>query len=120
MDGDKADEKKEEEKKEEPEPEFQVLSNPSRVVKQQEKVIKFEHEKIENQHYSPVLSDRFAGFVILKEVENWVAKEDEVKEVFYDDEEKDEAMPNPKSFSDMDLPAAFEFDAAYQDAHSTL
>jgi hypothetical protein len=33
MDGDKADEKKEEEKKEEPEPEFQVLSNPSRVVK---------------------------------------------------------------------------------------
>jgi len=58
--------------------------------------------------------------VILKEVENWVAKEDEVKEVFYDDEEKDEAMPNPKSFSDMDLPAAFEFDAAYQDAHSTL
>merc|ERR1712160_77192 len=53
-------------KKEEPEPEFQVLQNPSRVVKAQEKVIKFEHGKIDNPHYSPVLSDRYAGFVILK------------------------------------------------------
>mmetsp|Transcript_14869 Transcript_14869/g.23040 ORF Transcript_14869/g.23040 Transcript_14869/m.23040 type:complete len:181 (+) Transcript_14869:178-720(+) len=52
---------KEEEKKEEPEPEFQELKNPSRVVKDQEKNISY----ITEDRYKPVLSSRFAGFVIL-------------------------------------------------------
>ena len=40
--------------------------------------------------YAPVLSTRFAGFVILKEI-----NASEEQELFYDDEERDTDAPNP-------------------------
>jgi lipopolysaccharide export LptBFGC system permease protein LptF len=81
--------KKEEEKKDdEPEPEFQELKNPTRVLKQQETKISYQSEC----RYMPVLSTRFGGFVILKEVNP--LGEDEVEE-YYDDEERDADAPNP-------------------------
>jgi len=109
--------KNEDEKKEvkEEEPEFQTLMNPSRVVKAQEKVICF--DKSNNPRYAPVLSKRYAGFVILKKTENWAPAEGQTAdELFYDDEERDENAPNPDLVSDMDIPKAFEFDEAIQNA----
>lgn len=85
------------------------------MVKAQEKVITF--EKSNNPRYAPVLSNRFAGFVILKQTENWVPGEGQsTEELFYDDEERDENAPNPDLVSDMDIPKAFEFDEAIQNA----
>ena len=55
--------KKEEEKKDEPEPDFQELRNPSRILKQQETVITYPAEG----RYIPVLDSRFGGFVVLRE-----------------------------------------------------
>jgi hypothetical protein len=64
-----------------------------------------------------VLSKRFAGFVILKQTENWAPGEGQtMDELFYDDEERDENAPNPDLVSDMDIPKAFEFDEAIQNA----
>ena len=58
----KEEEKKEEEKIPEEEPTQQVLKNPSRVVKDQEKKIQF----IADNKYQPVLDKRFSGFVVLR------------------------------------------------------
>lgn len=57
--------KDEEEKKQklEAEPDFLELSNPSRVLKGQEKKIEY----AEDNRYHPVLPTRFAGFIILKD-----------------------------------------------------
>ena len=79
----------EEEKKDapkEPEADFQELKNPSRVLKQQENVIQYPS----SGRYAPVLSTRFAGFVILKEI-----NASEEQELLYDDEERDTDAPNP-------------------------
>lgn len=55
--------KEEEEKKaKEPEPEFQELKNPSRVLKAQEKKIKYSGDG----RWFPVLENRFSGFVVLR------------------------------------------------------
>ncbi|GFY82599.1 26S proteasome regulatory complex, non-ATPase subcomplex, Rpn2/Psmd1 subunit [Actinidia rufa] len=51
------------EKKAEPEPSFEILTNPARVVPAQEKVIKF----LEESRYSPVKSAS-SGFVLLKDL----------------------------------------------------
>ena len=63
--------------------------------------------------YTPVLPGRYAGFIVLKELRP--AREDE-KEEFYDDEERNMDAPNPDLASDMEIPAAFEFDPAVQNA----
>jgi len=101
-------EKKEEEKKEEVEPDFQELKNPSRVVKEQEKKISY----LTEARYHPVLQTRYAGFVILKEVNP--PAEDAAPEEYYDDEERDQDAPNPDLQTDLKIPAAFEFDEDVQ------
>ena len=55
-----------EEVKEEPEPDEQVLKNPSRVIKTQERVIAYKHDG--SVRYQPVLESRFAGFVVLSDL----------------------------------------------------
>ena len=77
-------EKKEEEKKEEPL--FQELKNPSRVLKAQEKTISYK----EDGTFMPILTTRFGGMVILREL-----NPTEEAELFYDDEERDADAPNP-------------------------
>ena len=61
----------------------------------------------------PVLSTRFGGFVILKEIN---PDEDADEELFYDDEERDTDAPNPDLVTDFKLPEAFEFDPDVQAA----
>lgn len=51
------------EKKAEPEPSFEILTNPARVVPAQEKFIKF----LEDSRYVPVKSSP-SGFVLLKDL----------------------------------------------------
>jgi hypothetical protein len=82
----KNDEAAEDKDKDKDEPEFQELKNPSRVVKQQESVIKYPDQA----KYMPVLSTRYGGFVILREV-----NPSDEQELFYDDEERDVDAPNP-------------------------
>lgn len=103
------DAKAEEEKKkeEEPEPDFQELKNPTRVLKQQEATIQYPADG----RYAPVLASRFGGFVILKEQH----PSDEPEE-FYDDEERDQDAPNPDLQTDLKLPEPFEFDPEIQNA----
>lgn len=60
-----------------------------------------------------MLASRFAGFVVLRELR---AAREEEKEEFYDDEERNLEAPNPDLASDLDIPAAFEFDPAVQNA----
>lgn len=104
--------KEEEEAKEEaaslPEPEVQELKNPSRVLKAQEKKIQYKADS----RWAPVLTERFSGFVVLRDNNPGSAE----PELFYDDEERDPNAPNPDQHSDLVLPAAFEFDPAIQNA----
>ena len=65
----------------------------------------------QNGRYTPVLSSRFAGFVVLRDVR--AAAEGEAEE-YYDDEERNLDAPNPDLASDLDIPAAFEFDPEIQ------
>lgn len=53
----------EKEKKAEPEPTFEILTNPARVVPAQEKFIKF----LEDSRYAPV-KPAASGFVLLKDL----------------------------------------------------
>lgn len=112
----KDEDKKEEEKKQdeakkpEPEPDEQILKNPSRVLKAQEKVISYLHDA--SVKYSPVLESRFAGFVVLSDT----GAPSEEQELYYDDEERDLDAPNPDLVSDLDIPKAFEFDPLIQNA----
>jgi len=112
----KDEENKDEEKKEGDEIEEKVeeptseeLSNPSRVLKAQEKKIIYLAE--EGQKYEPVLKSRFGGFVVLRTIGDPPADEQ-----YYDDEERNLDAPNPDLVSDMDIPAAFEFDPEIQNA----
>ncbi len=101
--------KEEEEKKaKEPEPDFQDLKNPSRVLKAQEKKINYK----EDGRWFPVLEDRFSGFIVLRDQR---PGSDE-QEAYYDDEERDPNAPNPDRQSDLDIPEEFEFDPAVQNA----
>lgn len=59
--------------------------------------------------YTPVLSTRFAGFVILKDI-----NASDEQEMFYDDEERDTEAPNPDLQTDLKLPEPFEFDPDIQ------
>lgn len=83
--------KEEEEAKEEaaslPEPEVQELKNPSRVLKAQEKKIQYKADR----RWAPVLTERFSGFVVLRDNNPGSAE----PELFYDDEERDPNAPNP-------------------------
>lgn len=102
--------KKEEEEKKAllPEPDFQELRNPSRVLKAQEKKIKYK----EDGRWYPVLENRFSGFVVLRNQH----PDNEEPEQYYDDEERDPNAPNPDKQSDLDIPEEFEFDPAVQNA----
>jgi 26S proteasome regulatory subunit N2 len=91
-----------------PEPEFQELKNPSRVLKAQEKKIQYKPDS----RWFPVLENRFSGFVVLRD-QNPSSTE---PEQFYDDEERDPNAPNPDRQSDLLLPEEFEFDPAVQNA----
>jgi len=84
------------------EPEFQVLANPSRVLSQQERIIRFD----QNNRYVPVLPTRKSGFVVLKD-----QRPEAPGETYYDDEEIDPNAPNPQNAAvDFDIPADFVFD----------
>lgn len=90
--------KKEEEEKKalEPEPDFQELKNPTRVLKAQEKKIQYK----EDRRWYPVLEDRFSGFIVLRDQK----PDSEEPEAYYDDEERDPNAPNPDRQSDLDIP----------------
>lgn len=60
-----------------------------------------------------MMENRFTGFVVLKETRP--LREGETEE-FYDDEERNMDAPNPDLVSDLQIPAAFEFDPAVQNA----
>ena len=94
-------------KKEEPEPDFLILSNPTRILKAQEKKIVYQQDG--ESRYYPVLNSRFSGFIVLKETR--ALHEGETEE-FYDDEERNMDAPNPDLVADVQIPAAFEFDPA--------
>ena len=98
-------------KEEQPEPDFLVLSNPTRILKAQEK--KIVYQKDQESRYYPVLNSRFSGFLVLRETRS--LHEGETEE-FYDDEERNLDAPNPDLASDLQIPAAFEFDPAVQNA----
>lgn len=102
--------KKEEEQKKaaEPEPDSQELRNPSRVLRAQEKKIKYK----DDGSYYPVLDTRFSGFIVLRGQK----QEGEEPETYWDDEEVDPTAPNPNLYSEFELPAEFEFDPAVQNA----
>merc|ERR1719263_593216 len=104
--GEEDKEKKEEDKKDEPEPDFQELKNPSRILKKQEEKITYPAEG----RYIPILESRFGGFVVLREQN----PSDELE--YYYDEERDADAPNPDQFSEFKLPEPFEFDPAIQNA----
>ena len=77
------------------------------MLKAQEKTISFK----EDGTFIPVLTSRFGGMVILRELNQ--AQE---AELFYDDEERDADAPNPDLQTEFKLPEPFEFDPAIQDA----
>jgi len=96
----KQEEKPQEEVKEEPE--LQELANPSRVLSQQEKVIRFD----QRNRYVPVLPTRKSGFIILRDQTPQAPGE-----TYYDDEEIDPNAPNPQNAAvDFEIPADFVFD----------
>jgi len=59
------------------------------------------------------MDNRFSGFIVLRETRQLHEGE---KEEFYDDEERNLEAPNPDLFSDIHIPASFEFDPAIQNA----
>jgi len=54
-----------EKEKKEPEPSFEVLQNPARVLRQQLKVIQL----IESSHYTPVKDIQIGGIVMVKHMQ---------------------------------------------------
>jgi len=68
---------------------------------------------VADNRYTPLLQNRFSGFVVLKQTKE--LGEGETEE-FYDDEERNMDAPNPDLASDLEVPKAFEFDPAIQDA----
>ena len=76
-------------------------------MKAQEKKIVYSQD--DESRYYPVLNSRFSGFIVLKETRP--SREGETEE-FYDDEERNLDAPNPDLASDLQSPAAFEFDPA--------
>lgn len=56
-----------------------------------------------------MLDSRFSGFIVLRETRR--LREGETEE-YYDDEERNLDAPNPDMVSDLQVPAAFEFDPA--------
>ena len=78
------------------------------MLKAQEKKIEYKPDS----RWAPVLTQRFSGFVVLRDNNPGSAE----PELFYDDEERDPNAPNPDQHSDLVLPAAFEFDPAIQNA----
>ncbi len=56
-----------------------------------------------------MLDSRFSGFIVLRETRS--LREGETEE-YYDDEERNLDAPNPDMASDLQVPAAFEFDPA--------
>ena len=56
-----------------------------------------------------MLDSRFSGFIVLRETRS--LREGETEE-YYDDEERNLDAPNPDIASDLQVPAAFEFDPA--------
>lgn len=99
------------EEKPKEEPKEYIVSNPCRMLKQQE--AKVQYLKDEEARYIPVMENRYTGFVLLKTQRD--LKEGETEE-FYDDEERNLEAPNPDLVSDLQIPAPFEFDPAIQNA----
>lgn len=98
-------EKEKEEKKNEPEPCYEDLKNPSRVLREQEEYITF----LNDQRYQPLLKNRQGGFIILNDTEG--GEEDQ----FWDDEEVDPEAPNPGKESELKIPEPFDFDPDIQE-----
>lgn len=61
----KGKDEKEEKEKKEPEPNFEVLQNPARVLRQQLKVIQL----VEGSHYVPVKDIQIGGIVMVKHIQ---------------------------------------------------
>lgn len=57
--------KDEEKEKKEPEPNFEILQNPARVLRQQLKVIQL----VEGSHYVPVKDIQIGGIVMVKHIQ---------------------------------------------------
>lgn len=57
--------KDEEKEKKEPEPNFEILQNPARVLRQQLKVIQL----VESSHYVPVKDIQIGGIVMVKHIQ---------------------------------------------------
>jgi len=79
-------------------------------LKAQEKKIKYK----DDGGYYPVLDTRFSGFIVLRGTKADDGGDD--AETFWDDEEVDPNAPNPNLYSDIEIPAEFEFDPAVQNA----
>lgn len=79
-----------------------MLKNPSRVLIQQEKIIRFD----QRNRYVPVLPTRKSGFIILRDQNPGAPGEG-----YYDDEEVDPNAPNPQNQAvDFEIPQDFVFD----------
>lgn len=61
----KGKDEKEEKEKKEPEPNFEILQNPARVLRQQLKVIQL----VEGSHYVPVKDIQIGGIVMVKHIQ---------------------------------------------------
>merc|ERR1712025_1386563 len=99
------DEKKEEEKKaDEPEPNFELLSNPARVVKAQLKVVSLE----EGSKYRPMKDLSIGGVIMLDRAELGADEKEEIVEpilvnkagVSKEDEEEEPAPPEPFQYTE--------------------
>merc|ERR1712227_379898 len=104
------DEKKEEEKKEdekkadEPEPNFELLSNPARVMKAQLKVVSLE----EGSKYRPMKDLSIGGVIMLDRAELGADEKEEIVEPILvnkagaskEDEEEEPAPPEPFQYTE--------------------
>merc|ERR1712012_593067 len=99
------DEKKEEEKKaDEPEPNFELLSNPARVMKAQLKVVSLE----EGSKYRPMKDLSIGGVIMLDRAELGADEKEEIVEPILvnkagaskEDEEEEPAPPEPFQYTE--------------------
>merc|ERR1712001_59338 len=97
------DKKEVEEKKKEPEPNFEMLSNPARVMKAQLKVICLEDEK-----YMPMKNISIGGVIILDRAQRENDEKEEIVEPILvnkggsstDSEEEEPAPPEPFEYTE--------------------
>merc|ERR1712233_27774 len=96
---DKKDEKEKEKEKDEPEPNFELLSNPARVMKAQLRVVSLE----EGSKYRPMKDISIGGVIMLDRAELAADEKEEIVEPILvnkagaskEDEEEEPAPPEP-------------------------